>query len=136
MMESILKFLDRHIKTARAGKAKPVQIKNTGMKVDDGMISTQEYKLHLPYFKANSTPIFIKFGYKNHRVCVRVIDGAHNKKDYYGDNIEQLKSLIGNIVNQSATYQRTTWFLRAQLIPGVLSMIRSLLTTHHLLTKC
>lgn len=136
MSGNVIQFLDCHIETERAKKAKWVSIKNTGMKVDDTMISTQEYKLCLPYFKSDSNPILIKFGYKNHRVCIRLVDeGQKTKKDYFGDSLEQLKALTREIVNFAALYQRTTWFVRGQLIPAIFSMIRSLLISHHLFTK-
>lgn len=136
MPNEILKYLDCHIDTERAKNAKWVSIKNIGMKVEDAMISIQEYQLSLPYVKVNSCPTLIQLGYKNHRICVRVISNDQKtQNDFYGDNLEQLKKLTQEIINCAILYQRTIWFIRAKLIPAIFSIIRSLLVSHQFTLK-
>ncbi len=136
MEVEVFNFLDCHIETQRAKKAKRVPIKSTSMKVEQEMIFTQEYQLCFPYFKVEENPIFIRLGYKNHRVCIRISDRAKTRlDDFYCDSLDHLKDFTRELVTLSKLYQRTTWFVRAQLIPSIFSVVRSLLVSHSLLLK-
>lgn len=125
-MDDILVFLESHINTKRAKKSTPVAISKTNI-IDNQLNCLAEYKLNFQYYNEKFAPSFIKLGLKNNRVCIRIDELLRVDRsryiDYFADDLTQLRKLIRHLIKLQREYDRTTWFLRAQLIPTLFRMV-------------
>lgn len=129
-MEDIHVFLENHINTKRAQKSTPVVISRSNF-LDNQLTCLAQYKLNFQYPNTRIAPSFIKIGVKNNRVCVRVDELERHDRgkfiDYFADDVSQLKKLLTHLAKLQRDYDRTIWFLRAQLIPALFKIVMDFL---------
>lgn len=124
MSTDATKFIENHLHTQRASKCSPVELIP---KEDDlgELIDVHEAVIKPPYPTEKIQPSFIQVGIKEHRVCIRIDERKrldrmkHNV--YYLDDISSLKKLMQHMARIQNDYDRTTWFMRAKLIPSLLN---------------
>lgn len=121
-MENIHEFLYNHINTKRAQKCTPV-ILSSATYMDNQLFCHATYKMNFSYPSTRLAPSHIKVGLKEGRVCIRIDETERPERskfiDYFADDLQQLKRLITHLTRLQRDYDRTTWFLRAQLIPSL-----------------
>ena len=128
-MDDIYEFLLNHTNTKRANKSKPILIKVEDF-TDNNLQVLATYKLNFQYPSSKIAPTFIKIGTLEKRLCIRIdeLDRVDRAKyvDYYVDDIAQLKKLLTHLAKLQRDYDRTIWFLRAQLIPSLFKFVMQL----------
>lgn len=130
MREDIHEFLASHINTKRAQKCTPVQLKEESLKDDEDLEAMLLYKFDFSYPNSRLGPSMIKIGFKDNRPCIRIDEKERldrNKfNDYFADDINCLRRFMQHISRMQRDYERTTWFVRAQLIPTLFKKVLEL----------
>lgn len=123
-------YIENHLATQRAGKCRPILLQ----KIEDvsgDLVNVFQCEISTPYPTERIQPSLIKVGIKEHRVCIRVDETQRldrgMQQDYFADDLNSMKKMIRHMRRIQRDYDRTTWFLRAQLIPSILGKVSELI---------
>lgn len=124
MSNNANEYIKSHLNTKRATKCRPIQLQK-GEDITGDLIHIHQCVINTPYPSEKIQPSLIKVGIKDQRVCIRVDEKQRidrcNHKDYFTDDLSSMKKFMQHMGRLQHDYDRTTWFLRAQLIPSVFS---------------
>lgn len=128
----VFEFLDIHINTKRASTSKPIKIKQTGIKEDDlDVVAEYQLNFEFQYINARHQPTSIKIGMKDHKACIRIDERLRSDreriKDYFAEDLDSMKDLVRHLCRIIKDYERTQYFLRAQLIPGLFNQAKQIM---------
>lgn len=133
-MNEVKDFLYSHINTKRAMQCKPLELQKRSDPAGD-IEEVHEYTLTAPYPTEKIAPSVIQVGIKSGRICIRVDERERKDRmkfnDYFADDLGSMKGFFRHIVRIQRDYDRSTWFIRAQLIPSLLRKVLDLSEKTH-----